>query len=179
MGKVTKMKDAVCIDCGVAIEINVLASLKTARCAVCKTGGKFADVRYDDEPAAVADPVDEPEPAGRVTVYGESMTGPRIDGAPNKALARLACPYHPHKTMNVIGVIRNDHWGDIVSMQCREKGCWTVIQISEQSRISGPWRTTVDGTTFEPEDLLESVRGGSLSDWAREREIEVKQTKGI
>lgn len=168
MAKVTKQKDATCIDCGKTIQINVLASLKTARCEDCKGGNKVEVSRGTQEGG------DDVR-----TAYGEAMTGPRIDGRPNKALAKLGCPYHPHKVMDVIGVIKNDHWGDIVSLQCREKGCYALVQISEQSRMSGPFRTTVDGTSFEPDDLVETVRTGNLEEWAEARDVEVRYTKGI
>lgn len=168
MGKVTKQKDAVCVGCGKVIQINVLASLKTAKCDECK-GGKRQDVPRETDG----------EEAEHTTAYGESLVGPRIDGKPNRALARLCCPYHPHRQMDIIGVIKNDHWGDIVSMQCRERGCWTVVQISEQARNVGPWRTTVDGTSFEPDDLLGYLNNGRMNEWADEHDVEVKHTKGL
>lgn len=164
MANVTKTKDATCIQCGTPIKIHIYASPKVAKCDVCKNNVTKTIMHNQDDD---------------MNVYGERTTGPRIDGAPNPALQNLACPYHPDKRMDIIGVIKNDHWGDIVSFQCRAKGCWTVVQISEQARKSGPWRTTVDGTSFEPDDVLEHLKEGKMDEWCEERNVEQRHTTGL
>jgi hypothetical protein len=160
-----KTKDGVCVVCTKPIKVHKFVSLKTCKCDDCKTNK-----------TRKAEPVNTSD---QETAYGESTAGPRIDGKPNKALMKLCCPYHPADPMDIVGVIKNDKWGDIVSFQCRERGCHAVIQITEQAKMSSPWRTTADGTSFEPDDLIETLRQGKMEEWCDERGIEQKQTTGL
>lgn len=166
-----RTKPAKCVVCGKDIEITVFGSLKTCKCDECK-GGNIKAATPTTE--AKEDTTERHE-----TVYGEKMTGPRIDGKPNKALRNLCCPYHPQHPMDIVGVIKNDHWGDIVSFQCRQKGCYAVVQISEQSKMSGPLRTTACGTSFEQDDLVETLREGKMDDFCEQRGIEQRHTTGL
>lgn len=158
MAKVTKTKDAICNVCGESMQINVLASLKTAKCEPCKANKKQA--------------VKVVEHNGNPSVYGENQNGPRIDGRPNKAFENLGCPHHPQNKMLIIGVVKNELWGDLITLQCRQKGCWTVVNISEQSKRSGPLRTRVHGDGYEVDDIINRLSEDSdetLREWADER----------
>lgn len=180
-----KTKPAVCVVCGVNFEASVFASLKTCRCDDCK-GSKKPKTTIEDvakglarqcEPKApVVVDVTTPQQAEygikeveqvsapkQTTAYGEKLSGPRIDGQPNKALARLACPHHPHKMMKVIGVIKSG-WGDMVDLQCQE--CYTRVQITDRPKNGYPVQTTACGTDFEPIEIISALDEGNIADKA-------------
>lgn len=93
--------------------------------------------------------------------YGDSIKGPRIDGAPNKALARMSCPHHSHQPMKIIGVIKST-WGDMVDLQCQT--CFTRVQITDRPKNGYAVQTTGCGTSFEPAEILESLDNGNIAD---------------
>jgi hypothetical protein len=53
--------------------------------------------------------------------------------------------------MSIIGVVKSS-MGDISTFQCREKGCWTLVKISEQQ--TSPVMTSASGIGYEPDDLV-------------------------
>ena len=158
-----KLKDAKFVECGKEIQIHIYASAKKCKCDDCKQG----KVRQVTQPA----PVPKSSPDG----FFQRDPGPRIDGRPNKALERLCCPYHHDIPMKVIGVIRSENWGDIVTLQCRRPGCWLVVNISEQSKHIGPLRTKSHGDGFEPDmdpgEIKRLLAEGKLSEaWLKQVE---------
>lgn len=157
-----RTKEVNCIDCQEVITVSVFASPKSARCEKCKNTkyGKSDVVEKAEEPAK-----------SQVDAYGEKISGPRIDGSPNRALARLSCPFHPHVQMTIIGVIKSD-WGDIVDLQCREPRCWTKVSISEQSKNGHAIQTTGCGTDFEPAEVINHLENGTIRDWHNEHKME-------
>lgn len=136
-----KTKIVKCVGCGKDIEVSKFMSALKARCQDCKNGSRRGS-------------------------SSNTSKAPRIDGPPNKALSRLCCPYHPDHRMTVIGVIKSSKWGDIVSLQCRVDGCWTLVQISEQHRHMGPLRSKVHGIGFESEEdvsrFVEHMKNGNV-----------------
>ena len=160
-----KTKQAECIECGEVITISLFASAKKARCDECKKDRK-KNKKSDQQNHLIQKADDD------ISTIDENTgltRGARIDGRPNKALENLSCPYHPDKKMKLIGVIKDDMWGDIVTLQCREEGCWLVVEISEQSRRTGPLRTKSHGIGVEPDLPAEEVKKllaeGKLSKW--------------
>lgn len=156
-----KLKDARCIECGKEIQIHIYASAKKCRCDDCKRKGKKRATQS------------APAPTSSTDEFFQSKSGPRIDGRPNRALEKLCCPYHPDVPMKVIGVIRSENWGDIVTLQCRRPGCWLVVNISEQTK--GPLRTKAHGDGFEPdmdpEEIKRLLAEGKLSEaWLKQVE---------
>ena len=154
-----KLKDARCIECGKEIQIHIYASAKKCRCDDCKRGR----TRRTTQPASTPKP----------NQFFKGGPGPRIDGRPNRALEKLCCPYHPDTPMKVIGVIRSENWGDLVTLQCRQPGCWLVVNISEQTK--GPLRTKSHGDGFEPdmdpEEIKRLLAEGKLSEtWLKQVE---------
>lgn len=137
-------KTVKCVGCGKDIEVSKFMSALKARCQDCKNSGRRSNSSNSSN---------------------NISRGPRIDGPPSKALSRLCCPYHPDNRMTVIGVIKSK-WGDIVSLQCRVDGCWTLVQISEQQRHMGPLRSKVHGIGFESDDdvsrFVEHMKNGSV-----------------
>lgn len=130
-----KLKDARCVECGKEIQIHIYASAKKCRCDDCKQREKRAT---------------QSTPTSSSGEFFQRNSEPRIDGRPNKALEKLCCPYHHDIPMKVIGVIKSENRGDIVTLQCRQPGCWLVVSISEQSQ--GPLRTKSHGIGFEPDN---------------------------
>ena len=156
-----KLKDAKCIDCGKEIQIHIYASAKKCRCDDCKRN------RGKVKRATQSAPTSGPDK------FFQNNSGPRIDGRPNRALEKLCCPYHHDVPMKVIGVIRSENWGDIVTLQCRRPGCWLVVSISEQTK--GPLRTKSHGDGFEPdmdpEEIKRLLAEGKLSEaWLKQVE---------
>lgn len=146
-----KMKDAQCMMCGDNIKIHIYASAKKAICDGCKS--QDTDI-VEDLPTK------------------DDLKGPRIDGKPNKALRKLCCPHHADTPMQVIGVIKGD-WGDLISLQCRIKGCWTLVQISEQqAKMGHPLRTKCHGDGYEkdPDALIQHLEHGTLHRWKEENQ---------
>lgn len=130
-----KLKIVECISCGKEVEVSVFASSAKTKCDDCKGGNKVTTTMTRNENG-----------------FDGRKHGPRIDGPlDNDSLNRLCCPHHPDKPMTIIGVIKSD-WGDQITYQCREKGCYTVVQISEQSTM--PLRTRIHGIGFEIDDVF-------------------------
>lgn len=124
-----KTKQVPCTGCGKQTEVSLFMSALKVKCPDCKTT-KQAQGEDGFRP----------------------LVGPRIDGHPtNKALRSLCCPYHTEKPMSIIGVSKSD-WGDVVTFQCREDGCWLMVKISEQQ--TGPIKTTASGLSYTPDDVL-------------------------
>lgn len=161
MGK--KTKDAKCVICGVDFQASLFASLKTCRCDDCKGSRKAEDIGDIGGINPSIELMAKPQKVA-VVDYSEKVNGPRIDGEPNRALARLACPLHPYKQMAVIGVIKSS-WGDILDFQCREKGCYTRVSITERPRNGYPMQTTGCGTDYEPTDALDAIENGNIAEW--------------
>ena len=166
-----RTKDAVCTICGKSIKIHIFASAKTAKCDDCKKGkGKGKPVEKKGQWSSGFDE--------------NRKYGPRIDGEPNPALARLCCPIHSDKPMKVIGVIKGELWGDIITYQCRVPKCWLVVQISEQSRHAGPLRTRIHGDGLEgdmealTDEILECIKKGELAEWWQ-KQLDKYQKEGI
>ena len=154
-----KLKDARCIECGKEIQIHIYASAKKCRCDDCKR----------KRAKRVTQPAPTPKPNS--SEFFQRKPGPRIDGRPNRALEKLCCPYHPDIPMKIIGVIKSEIWGDIVTLQCRQPGCWLVVNISEQSK--GPLRTKSHGDGYEPdmdpEEIKRLLAEGKLSEaWLKQ-----------
>jgi len=126
----TKTKDVECVGCGAEIQVSLFMSAAKAKCESCKKPAT-PDINIDG-------------------TYATGI-GPRIDGAPNEALRLLGCPYHPKTPMSIIGVVKSS-MGDISTFQCREKGCWTLVKISEQQ--TSPVMTSASGIGYEPDDLV-------------------------
>jgi len=124
-----KTKQAICTGCGKQTEVSLFMSALKAKCDDCKTGKQPQQGSNGFRP----------------------LTGPRIDGHPNAALRNLCCPYHTQKPMSIIGVVKSD-WGDVVTLQCREEGCWLMVKISEQQRSAV--KTTASGLSYTPDDIL-------------------------
>ena len=146
----SKTKQAQCVECGKDIKIHIYASPKTCKCEDCKLGGMSNSEQED---------------------YNNiNMSGPRIDRQPNKALQTLGCPHHPDHPMKLVGVIHSPMWGDIISMQCRQPGCWLVVNISEQSKNAGPLRTRGHGDGYEvdltADEIKDKLASGEIhQDW--------------
>lgn len=182
-----KTKDAICVVCGKDFQASVFASLKTCRCDDCKNGkrpephrpeltpleraelmARHMEMEPDHGPVVhdwavpkVMQDIATPEvDQGTMTAYGESTRGPRIDGQPNKALARLSCPHHSHQPMKIIGVIKSS-WGDMIDFQCQE--CFTRVQITDRPKNGYPLQTTACGTDFEPADIINKLDEGDIS----------------
>lgn len=177
-----KTKQVNCIACDTLITVSVFASPKSAKCDGCKTGKSVQNVpretvpqqEIQDVPRETKQPQVTTEPQN-IDAYGESTRGPRIDGAPSKALARLACPFHPSEQMTIIGVTKSSQWGDIIDLQCRKPGCWTKVSISEQSKKHGyAIQTTGCGTDFEPADVIDALENGKIRQWHNDHKGEIK-----
>lgn len=155
----SKLKDAKCVECGKDIQIHIYASAKKCKCDDCKRG--------------IAKHVAQLSQTLNPGEFFQGDSGPRIDGRPNRALEKLCCPYHHDIPMKVIGVIRSEGWGDLVTLQCRRPGCWVVVNISEQTK--GPLRTKSHGDGFEPdmdpEEIKRLLAEGKLSEaWLKQVE---------
>lgn len=157
----SRLKDAKCVECGKEIKINIYASAKKCKCDDCKRGRAKRATR--------------PTPPSKSSLgeFFKGDPGPRIDGRPNRALEKLCCPYHPDIPMKIIGVVRSENWGDLVTLQCRQPGCWLVVNISEQTK--GPLRTKSHGDGFEPdmdpEEIKRLLAEGKLSEaWLKQVE---------
>lgn len=155
-----KEKQVSCIDCGKEITVSIFASPKKARCQECKAGGT--------QPESIEEHVQQEEaPAPEVIENEAEIEKPaRLDRQPNKALQNLNCPYC--KTpMTLISVIHSSMWGDMITMQCRNKGCYIKVEINERDRIEAPIKATPCGTGYDvamtPEALLESLAAGDIS----------------
>lgn len=161
-----KEKQVSCIDCGKEITVSVFASPKKARCQECKGGGARPETI---EEAPVPAPTTPPErtPAPEAIEQETTAEKPaRLDKQPNKALQNLNCPYC--KTpMTLISVIHSSMWGDMITMQCRNKGCYIKVEINERDRIEAPIKATPCGTGYDvamtPEALLEALAAGDIS----------------
>lgn len=137
-----KTKQVACIECGKQTEVGLFTSAAKAKCEGCKVA---KDAQVDE------------------TGF-RPLVGPRIDGQPNMALRSLCCPYHTKKPMSIIGVVKSD-WGDVVTFQCREDGCWLLVKISEQQK--GAVKTTASGLSYTPDDVLNR--------WPRSEEEQINE----
>lgn len=161
-----KEKQVSCIDCGKEITVSIFASPKKARCQECKGGGTRSETPAP-APAAIeqeAPAAPAPEAAEQEAATTEKPA--RLDKQPNKALQNLNCPYC--KTpMTLISVIHSSMWGDMITMQCRNKGCYIKVEINERDRIEAPIKATPCGTGYDvamtPEELLDSLAAGDIS----------------
>lgn len=144
-----KEKQAKCIDCGKEITVSLFASPKKTRCSECKGSSTPAPAT----PAAAEHIPNTEKPA-------------RLDRQPNKALHNLNCPYCK-TSMTLISVIHSPMWGDMITMQCRNRGCYIKVEINERDKIEAPIMATPCGTGYDvamtPEALLEALAAGDIS----------------
>lgn len=148
MGKEKQVK---CIDCGTEITVSLFASPKKSRCNECK--GNSTREKTTPAPDAAEQGTTTEQPA-------------RLDRQPNKALHNLNCPYC--KTpMTLISVMHSPMWGDMITMQCRNRGCYIKVEINERDKIEAPIMATPCGTGYDiampPEELLEALAAGDIS----------------
>lgn len=148
----TATKICPCIVCGAEVEVTKFASASKVKCELCKNGGSNTEATEKPIP-------DVQQSFGGLT----HRTGPRIDGQPSKALRNLCCPHHPDKPMTVIGVNKSELWGDQVTLQCREKECYTVVVILERQQF--PLRTKVHGDGYEPDDIIEALANDEIREF--------------
>ena len=147
MGKEKQVK---CIDCGKEITVSLFASPKKSRCSECK-----------------GDNTRTPAPAAAAAEHTPNTEKPaRVDRQPNKALQNLNCPYC--KTpMTLISVLHSPIWGDMITMQCRNRGCYIKVEINERDKIEAPIMATPCGTGYDvamtPAELLEALAAGDIS----------------
>lgn len=146
-----KEKQVNCIDCGKEITVSLFASPKKSKCPECKgnTQGKTLTAPV----VAIEQGTTTEQPA-------------RLDRQPNKALHSLNCPYC--KTpMTLISVLHSPMWGDMITMQCRNRGCYIKVEINERDKIEAPITATPCGTGYDiampPEELLEALAAGDIS----------------
>lgn len=154
MGK-SKTKIATCTVCNKESEVSLYASIKDYKCSECKNGKKESEQSF------------------------EQTNESRIDRQPNKALSSLSCPYCQDKQMKVIGVISSPEWGDIVQMQCRQKDCWLVVSISEQSKQSGPIRTTSSGLGYKVDMTAEQIKKKLAEGTLKQEWVDMVNNKGL
>lgn len=146
-----KEKQVNCIDCGKEITVSLFASPKKSRCPECKNNTQRKT---------------SPAPA-TTTEYGTTTEQPaRMDRQPNKALHQLNCPYC--KTpMTLISVMNSPMWGDMITMQCRNRGCYIKVEINERDKIEAPITATPCGTGYDiamsSEELLKALESGDIS----------------
>lgn len=168
-----KTKVCPCVDCGENVEVSKFMSALKVKCEKCKTGEKPVEVVAEKES-------NTPPPVKAAEVKKEESApigSGRIDGKPNRALMNLCCPFHPHERMHIVGVIKSERWGDIVDFQCRVRGCWCKVSVSQQNQRIGPVKTSGDGLGWEPDVTIEQIKNGEAREIAEVMGLEVKHSE--
>jgi hypothetical protein len=176
-----KTKVCKCVDCGTNVEVSKFMSATKVKCSECKEGRKTISEPQKEENGPTTTP--EPQKTREIPRKAKEdipiapVGVGRVDGKPNKALMNLCCPFHTYQKMEIIGVIKSEKWGDIVDFQCRVRGCWCKVTISQQNQHIGPVKTTGDGLEYEADEVLEQLKNGNGHDIAVATKIEQKESK--
>lgn len=161
-----KTKEATCISCGKQITVSKFMSTAKAKCEDCKAPSEAK------KPVSVAS--DGSGAVNRTSNGFESREVPfvasegvkvhpghgRIEKNPNKRLRRLECPYGCGQ-LELVALVANDRWGDIVTMQC--PSCRLVIELMDACPMRPMMRLSEDGISLV-EDLKRKFAGDHLVD---------------
>lgn len=162
-----KTKECACIICGNMVTVSLYASPAKVKCPECAGKATGGTKKATEAPVPI-DRGSEPQKATEIPTEAPEMrihhNHGRIDGKPNKALVKLACPYHTDDPMEVVGVIKDAKWGDKVVMQCDL--CGVVVEMMDRNPNRAPIRMTDDGIDFEEdkERLADRIKAWNKAD---------------